>query len=94
VSAIQEVEAPPTERQLQVLTLHARGMTFEQIGGAIGFSGRTVKEDLDRLRRALSARNLSQAIVVCLARGYICIDGRDCRLFVPEQAHESLPQAA
>lgn len=74
---------PPTPRQLELLVLHAEGMTFDEIGSAVHLSPFTVKFHLDELRRRTQAKNLTQAAIVCVAAGYLCVDGRARRPFVP-----------
>lgn len=74
----------PTTRQLEILALSAQGFTREEIGQQMGYSPWTVKRRLDELRELVEARNTSQAIVTCIARGYLCVDGRAERVFIPE----------
>jgi DNA-binding NarL/FixJ family response regulator len=59
--------APPsrshglTARQLEVLRLIARGLTNGEIASALGISGATVKNHLERIYEALDASNRTEA---------------------------------
>lgn len=75
----------PSRRQLDILSLHAQGMTFREISETIYLSERTIRWHLDSLRSRLGARSLSNAVVICVARGYMCIDGRTGKPFVPDE---------
>lgn len=75
----------PSRRQLEFLALHSSGMTFAEIGVEVHMSKDMVKYELDRLKRALEAANLYQAQVRALAAGYVQLDGRAGRLFVPDE---------
>jgi DNA-binding NarL/FixJ family response regulator len=50
-----------TGRQLEVLRLIARGLTNAQIAAALGISGATVKNHLERIYGALDASNRTEA---------------------------------
>jgi DNA-binding CsgD family transcriptional regulator len=83
--AIAEAEAVPTRRQLDCLVMHAEGMTFEEIGRRIHIAPRTVESDLTKLRGVLKATSLSNALVRAVGKGYICVDGRACEAFIPDE---------
>jgi DNA-binding NarL/FixJ family response regulator len=62
------LDAPPpapghglTGRQLEVLRLIARGLTNAEIARALGISGATVKNHLERIYAALGASNRTEA---------------------------------
>lgn len=82
--SVVEAQRLPTRRQLDLLVLHAEGKTFGQIGETVHLSSRTVKEDLDKLRSLLGAKTLSHALVLCMARGHLCVDSRANKPFVPD----------
>lgn len=77
-------ELEPTMEQLEMLCLHARGLTFQKISDEIFVSPQTVQYRLDRLRERLGAENLTKALALCLAHGYLCVDGRSQELFIPD----------
>lgn len=83
--AIGEIAPLLSLRQLRALALHAEGKTFSEIGSEIHISEWTVKRDLDQLRSALEASNLSHALMLAIGRGYLAVDGRSGRAFIPEQ---------
>lgn len=74
----------PTTRQLEILARCARGMTYQEIGRDLYLSPDRIYEEMAELRSKLGARNSSQALVVAIARGHICVDGRAGDVFVPE----------
>jgi len=62
---------PPTERELNILRLVARGMTNKQIAEVVGVSPYTVKDHLQSVMRKLGARNRVHAASVATRRGLI-----------------------
>lgn len=74
----------PTQQQLEILALYAAGHNFHRIGELIFLSEHTVKYHLTELRRAVGAGSNTHALVLCIARGYLCVDGRSDEVFVPE----------
>jgi DNA-binding NarL/FixJ family response regulator len=79
----------PTPRQLEMLTLHGRGRTYDQIAYELSVSWSTVRHDLADLRESIGAQTLSHALVICIGRGFICVDSRREEAFVPEQFVEA-----
>lgn len=63
--AIRSGPAGLVARRLQVLTLAARGLTYREIGNALGLSEPTVKYHMRRIVELLQVRNRFQAIA-CL----------------------------
>lgn len=59
-------------------------MTRQEIAREMHVSPWTVKEWFDNMRNLLCARNLPQAIALCIARGYLCVDGRTEKVYIPE----------
>ena len=47
------MDPPLSQRELEVLRLAADGLTYEEIGAALGIAARTAKEYCDRLRAKL-----------------------------------------
>jgi DNA-binding CsgD family transcriptional regulator len=80
--------AAPTPRQLRLICLHSVGKTFDEIAAEEHISYGLVRSDLDRLRATLNAKNLSQAVIGCIARGFIAVDGRTECTFVVEEDPE------
>ena len=74
----------PTRLQLEILVLCAQGLTRHEIAAQLDYSPWTIKRRLDDLRETLHARNTLQATAICIARGYICVDGRRERTYIPE----------
>lgn len=62
-----------TNRERDVLSLAARGMTNQNIGDELGISCRTVKCILYHACVKLRAQNRTQALFVALSRGHIGI---------------------
>lgn len=65
----------PTPRQLEMLSLCARGFSREEIGRELYLSPWTVKVTLDEARGRLGARNVTHAVSLCIVRGYLLVDG-------------------
>src|SRR5687768_6264638 len=61
----------PTARELQVVDLAARGLTFKEVGCHLGISEKTVGVHADNIRDKLAAHNMAQAFRVLVERGYI-----------------------
>ena len=60
-----------TARELQVLSLIARGNANKQIGGALGLSEDTVKGHLRSIMDKLGASNRTHAVTIGIERGFI-----------------------
>jgi len=60
-----------TDRQLDVLGLLARGLTYERTGELLGISLHTVKEVAHGARSRLQARNTAHAVAIALREGLI-----------------------
>ena len=76
--AVRLAEHPPgsdlTERELEVLTLVARGLANKDVAGAIGRSDETVKIHLKNIFAKLRVTDRTEAVTVALARGLIHLD--------------------
>jgi len=76
--AVRLAEHPPgsdlTERELEVLTLVARGLANKDVAGAIGRSDETVKIHLKNIFAKLRVTDRTQAVTMALARGLIHLD--------------------
>jgi len=63
-------------------------MTFDEIASEEHISYGLVRSDLDRLRAIFDAKNLSQALIGCIARGHVAVDGRSEAAFVVQRDAE------
>jgi len=76
--AVRLAEHPPgsdlTERELEVLTLVARGLANKDVAGAIGRTDETVKVHLKNIFAKLRVTDRTEAVTVALARGLIHLD--------------------
>lgn len=64
-------EPTPTERQREILTHAAEGMTNQQIARHMGISTGTVRADLSEVLRRLALRHRTEAVVHAIRRGWI-----------------------
>jgi DNA-binding NarL/FixJ family response regulator len=62
-----------SSRQLQILGLCARGMTYEEIAADIGCAPSTVCHHLEKARPAMRARNTTHAVAMAMHDGLIDI---------------------
>lgn len=58
----------PTTRQLRALELYASGLTYQQVGAAMGIAEDTVKDHMSRARLALGAAHTGHAIAIAYRR--------------------------
>ena len=76
--AVRLAEQPPgsdlTERELEVLTLVARGLANKDVAAAIGRTDETVKVHLKNIFTKLRVTDRTEAVTVALARGLIRLD--------------------
>lgn len=64
----------PSERELEVLGLAARGLTNKQIGVTLDISDRTVQNHLKNIFDKLQVRSRTEAVTVALRSGLISLD--------------------
>jgi DNA-binding NarL/FixJ family response regulator len=64
----------PTERELEVLQLVARGLSNKEVARAIGRTSETVKIHLKNIFAKLGVADRTEAVTVALDRGLIHID--------------------
>jgi DNA-binding NarL/FixJ family response regulator len=67
-----EVQLSP--RQMQILTLICRGLTYKEAGGQLGLAERTVKYHMGEILAKLHLKNRSEAVAYARAHG---LNGRD-----------------
>lgn len=60
-----------TPRQLEILTLFAKGNTRAEIAAALCISDETVKKDADKARLLWGARNITEAVGLAVSRKLI-----------------------
>lgn len=72
-----------SERQLQILSLYAVGLTHEKIGAELFISPLTVMNKLKQIREELGARNSTHAVTIAVARGLLCVDHRREIAYIP-----------
>jgi DNA-binding NarL/FixJ family response regulator len=61
----------PTEREMEVLTLAARGFTNKAIGVQLGISDRTVQGHLAHIFNKLQANSRTEAVMRAVSEGWI-----------------------
>ena len=61
-------------RETQVLTLAARGLDNQAIGGELGVSRRTIGSHLEQIFSKLNVRSRTEATTVALRAGFITLD--------------------
>jgi DNA-binding NarL/FixJ family response regulator len=64
----------PTERELEVLQLVARGLSNKEVARAIGRTDETVKIHLKNIFAKLGVTDRTEAVTLALARGLIHLD--------------------
>lgn len=64
-----------TIRQLEFLSLSARGMQRPEIAACCFVAVSTVKQTLDEARDRLGARTLPQAVAIAIAFELLAVDG-------------------
>ena len=60
-----------TRREIEVLTLSARGENAVQVANELGITKRTVEEHRQTIVRKLGASNITHAVAVALTSGII-----------------------
>ncbi len=63
----------PSERELEVLQLAARGLTNKQIGVTLSISDRTVQNHLQNVFEKLAVRSRTEAVTAALRSGLITL---------------------
>jgi two-component system NarL family response regulator len=70
--AEQDIEGPRfTQRQLEILELVAKGVTYKEAGAALGLTERTVKYHMGKIIELLHLENRSQVIAYAVKMGIV-----------------------
>ena len=72
--AMENLVAPLTARETQILTYVANGNTNKQIASALQISEQTIKNHVSAILRKLNANDRAHAVVVAIRHGWISID--------------------
>jgi DNA-binding NarL/FixJ family response regulator len=64
----------PTQREREILTLLARGLTYSEAGAALGVSINTVRAHVRTAYEKLQAGNKAEAVMLALREGWIRAD--------------------
>jgi ATP/maltotriose-dependent transcriptional regulator MalT len=72
-----EIPTPLSDRELDVLTLVASGLSNGEIGGRLCITEETVKTHVRHVLAKLQARNRAQAVALGFRRGVISAAGSD-----------------
>lgn len=62
---------PLTDREMEILTLAAKGLTNKAIGSQLGISDRTVQGHVGRIFEKLSASSRTEAVMRAVSEGWI-----------------------
>jgi len=65
-----EIESKLSERQVEVLEGVAKGMTYKEIGSALGITERTIKYHMGKIIEALHLKNRAQVIAYASEQGW------------------------
>jgi len=75
VAALSEPPRP-SERELQLLTLMADGLTDTEIAEKLGISPKTMRSRLHALRMKMQARTRTHAVAIAFRRGLLEVERR------------------
>ena len=85
--AVQDVTAPLTPKELQILTLIAEGNSNKQIATTLGISDQTIKNHVSAILRKINANYRAHAVYIAIRDGLISIQTEG----EPEQEQEASP---
>jgi len=71
--AMQDVTAPLTPKELQILTLIAEGNSNKQIANILGISDQTIKNHVSAILRKINANYRAHAVYIAIRDGLISI---------------------
>jgi DNA-binding NarL/FixJ family response regulator len=70
----EEITAPLTAREVQVLTLISEGNSNKQIAGILGTSEQTIKNHVSAVLRKLNANDRAHAVYIAARDGLLSVD--------------------
>jgi DNA-binding NarL/FixJ family response regulator len=62
---------PVTRRELEVLAMVSEGLAYDDIGGRLGITERTVRAHVVSAKEKLGAANTTHAVAICFTRGLL-----------------------
>lgn len=65
----------PSNREREILSLIAKGLTNKEIAGLLGLAEGTIKTHMTRILLKLDADDRTQAVIIALKAGYIQVEG-------------------
>lgn len=68
-----DIVAPLTSREMQILTLVAEGNQNKQIAGMLGISEQTIKNNVSAILRKLNANDRAHAVMLALRSGLVSV---------------------
>jgi len=83
--AVQDVTAPLTPKELQILTLIAEGNSNKQIATILGISDQTIKNHVSAILRKINANYRAHAVYIAIRDGLISIEPEEG----PEQSENN-----
>lgn len=83
-------EPPLTLRQLEILSMLGAGHSYEEVGGQLCISPRTVREQVKLARARMSARNQMHLLSLAIAAEILILD-HDGQLRVPYGYRVAMP---
>jgi DNA-binding NarL/FixJ family response regulator len=69
--AARERSGPVTRRELEVLAMVSEGLAYDDIGGRLGITERTVRAHVVSAKEKLGAANTTHAVAICFTRGLL-----------------------
>ena len=82
----------PTARQLEILILYSRGMSARQIAAELFIEESTAKRHCADIRARFGTGTMAHCLIICLARGYLAIDGEAECARLPAAAEAVAPR--
>jgi DNA-binding NarL/FixJ family response regulator len=75
--AMEELVSPLTEREIEIISLMAKGYANKQIAGHLNVSEQTIKNHITSILSKLDANARTEAVVKAIKRGLISINNKD-----------------
>jgi DNA-binding NarL/FixJ family response regulator len=74
---MEELVSPLTEREIEIISLMAKGFANKQIAGHLNVSEQTIKNHITSILSKLDANARTEAVVKAIKRGLININQED-----------------